>query len=85
MILIGLLAVPLFAAIGTTIISDHAAKAQLTTAQQNAAKSLVATGYTNHYPINPPRSWCSDCPNIVIPYSINLGQVIAEVPVLILV
>ena len=48
-ILIGLLAVPLLAAIGTTIISDHAANAQLTTAHQNAAKSLVATGYTNHY------------------------------------
>jgi hypothetical protein len=55
--LLGLLAVPLLAAIGTTIISDHAANAQLTTAQQNAAKSLAATGYTNHYPIDPPRSW----------------------------
>jgi hypothetical protein len=42
----GLLVVPLLAAIGTTIISGHAANAQLTTAQQNAARSLVATGYT---------------------------------------
>jgi hypothetical protein len=79
LILMGLLVVPLFAAIGTTI-SDHAANAQLTTAQQNAAKSLVATGYTNHYPINPPRSWCSGCPNIAIPYSINLGQIITMAP-----
>ena len=65
----GLLAVPLLAAIGTTIISGHAANAQLTTAQQNAARSLVTTG---------PR--CSSCPNIAIPYSINLGQVITMAP-----
>lgn len=79
-ILIYLLALPLLAVIGTTSISDHAANAQLTTAQQNAARSMVATGYTNHYPINPPRSWCSGCPNIVIPYSINLGQIITMAP-----
>ena len=71
----GLLAVPLL-----TVTGGHAANAQLTTAQQSAAKSLVATGYTNHYPINPPRSWCSGCPKIAIPYSINLGQVITMVP-----
>lgn len=47
----GVLAVPLFAAIDITIISDHAANAQLTTAQQNTARSLVATAYTNHYPL----------------------------------
>jgi len=78
-ILLGLLAVPLLAAIVTSTISDHAANAQLTTAQQNA-KSLVATGFTNHYPLNPPRSWCSGCQTIVVPYSINLGQIITMAP-----
>jgi hypothetical protein len=78
--LLGLLAVPLLAAIVTSTISDHAANAQLTTAQQNAAKSLVATGFTNHYPLNPPRSWCSGCQTIVVPYSINLGQIITMAP-----
>ena len=48
-ILMCLLAVPLFAAIGVTGISDHAANAQITPAQQQALKSLVATGYTNSY------------------------------------
>ncbi|MFY9795962.1 MAG: hypothetical protein WAK17_21085 [Candidatus Nitrosopolaris sp.] len=76
----GLLALPLLAAIGTTIISDQAASAQLTPSQQNAARSLVATGYTNHYPMNPPRTWCTGCPNITIPYSINLGQLITIAP-----
>lgn len=81
-ILMGLLAVSLLAAIGTTmIISDqHTANAQLSTAQQNAAKSLVSTGYTNHYPLNPPRVWCSGCANVTVPYSINLGQVITMAP-----
>ena len=78
--MLGLLAVPLLAAIVTSTISDHAANAQLTTAQQNAAKSLVATGFTNHYPLNPPRSWCSGCQTIVVPYSINLGQIITMAP-----
>lgn len=80
MILMGLLAVSLLAAVGATIISGHAANAQLTTAQQNAAKSLVSTGYTNHYPLNPPRVWCSGCANVTVPYSINLGQVITMAP-----
>ena len=79
-ILMGLLGIPLIAAIGTTIDSDQAANAQLTTAQQNAAKSLVATGYTNHYPLNPPRSWCTSCPTLTVPYSINLGQLISISP-----
>jgi hypothetical protein len=79
-ILMGLLAVPLLTVIGATIIYDHAANAQLTTAQQNAARSLVSTGYTNHYPLNPPRVWCSGCPNVAIPYSINLGQIITMAP-----
>jgi hypothetical protein len=76
----GLLAVPLLAAISATSISDHVANAQLTTAQQNAARSLVSTGYTNHYPLNPPRVWCSGCPNVAIPYSINLGQLTTMSP-----
>jgi hypothetical protein len=78
--LLGFLAVPLLAAIVTSTISAHPANAQLTSAQQNAAKSLVATGYTNHYPLNPPRSWCSSCQKVVLPYSINLGQVITMAP-----
>jgi len=79
-ILLGLLVVPMLAVIGTTMVSVQAANAQLTTAQQNAAKSLVSTGYTNHYPLNPPRSWCSGCANITVPYSINLGQLVGMVP-----
>ena len=75
-ILMGLLAIPLLAVIGATIISGQATNAQLTTAQQNAPKSLVSTGYTNHYPLNPPRTWCSGCSNVTVPYSINLGQLI---------
>lgn len=74
---------PLLAAIGMMmIISGHQqiANAQLTTAQQNAAKSLVATGYTNHYPLNPPRVWCSGCSNVTVSYSISLGQVITMAP-----
>lgn len=79
-ILVGLLLVPMLAVIGTTILSVQAANAQLTTAQQNAAKSLVSTGYTNHYSLNPPRSWCSGCTNITVPYSITLGQLITMAP-----
>ena len=57
-------------------MSIQAANAQLTTAQQNAAKSLASTGYTNHYPLNPPKAWCSGCKKVTVPYSINLGQII---------
>jgi hypothetical protein len=80
-IILLVLAVPLLAGVGTTIISDNAANAQITPARQQALKSLVATGYTNSYPINPPRAWCGpSCPNISIKYSINLGQLITMVP-----
>jgi hypothetical protein len=41
--------------------------------------NLIKTGYTNSYPINPPSAWCTGCPNISIPYSINLGQLLAMV------
>ena len=78
--LVGLLVVPMLAAIGITIMSVQAANAQLTTAQQNAAKSLVSTGYTNHYPLNPPKAWCSGCKNVTVPYSITLGQLITMAP-----
>jgi hypothetical protein len=71
------LALPLLSAILVTTLSYQAANAQLTAAQQQALKSLVATGYTNHYPINPPAVPCPSCTTVTIPYSINLGQVIA--------
>jgi hypothetical protein len=75
------LALPLVLAIVVTALSTQAANAQLTVAQRNALSSAVATGYTNSYPINPPRAWCGPgCPNISIKYSINLGQLIAMVP-----
>jgi len=74
------LALPLVSAIVVMTLSSQMANAQITPAQQEALKSLVATGYTNSYPINPPRSWCSGCPHVSIKYSINLGQLIAMVP-----
>ena len=78
------LAVPLVSAIVVMTLSSQAVYAQITPAQQQALKSLVATGYTNSYPINPPRTWCSGgppgCPNVSIKYSITLGQLIAMVP-----
>jgi hypothetical protein len=71
------LALPLVFAIVVTTLSFQEANAQLTAAQQQALKSMVATGYTNHYPINPPAVPCPSCSTVTIPYSINLGQVIA--------
>lgn len=71
------LALPLVFAIVVTTLSFQEANAQLTAAQQQALKSMVATGYTNHYPINPPAVPCPTCSKVTIPYSINLGQVIA--------
>ena len=70
------LALPLVSAIFVTTLSYQAANAQLTAAQQQAVKSMVATGYTNHFPINPPAVPCPTCQTVTIPYSINLGQVI---------
>jgi hypothetical protein len=71
------LALPLVSAIVVTTLSFQEANAQITPAQQQALKSMVATGYTNHYPINPPAVPCPTCTNVTLPYSINLGQVIA--------
>jgi hypothetical protein len=74
------LALALVSATVVMTLSSQAANAQITPAQQQALKSLVETGYTNSYPINPPRAWCSGCPHISIKYSINLGQLITMVP-----
>jgi|SRR6188472_1029958 len=60
--------------------SFQAANAQLSATQRQALDSLIKTGFTNSYPINPPRTWCTGCPNISIPYSIHLGQLLAMVP-----
>jgi hypothetical protein len=64
------LALPLVSAIVVTTLPFQAATAQLTPAQQQALKSLVATGFTNHFPLK------VGSQNFSIPYSINLGQVI---------
>lgn len=45
------LTLPLVSAIFVTTLPFQAANAQLTPAQQQALKSLVATGFTNHYPL----------------------------------
>jgi len=74
------LALALVSATVVMTLPSQAANAQITPAQQQALKSLVTTGFTNSYPINPPRTWCSGCPHISIKYSINLGQLIAMVP-----
>ena len=72
----GLMALPLVFGIVVMTMQIQTANAQLTAAQQKAVGSLVATGYTNHYPINPPAVPCPTCQTVTIPYSINLGQVI---------
>ena len=64
-------ALPLLSAILVTTLSYQAANAQLTAAQQQAVKSMVATGYTNHFPINPPAVPCPTCQTVTIPYSIK--------------
>jgi hypothetical protein len=66
--------------VAMTSSSSQPVNAQLSPAQERALNSLIKTGFTNSYPINPPRAWCTDCPNVSIPYSINLGQLLAMVP-----
>ena len=66
--------------VAITSSSSQPVNAQLSPAQERALNSLIKTGYTNSYPINPPRAWCTGCPNISIPYSIHLGQLLAMVP-----
>src|SRR5215472_18006348 len=74
------LALALVSATAIMTFSSQAANAQITPAQQQALRSLVETGFTNSYPLNPPRTWCSGCPHVSVKYSINLGQLIAMVP-----
>src|SRR6187200_3214645 len=74
------LAVTLVSLIIALASSSQAANAQLSATQRQVLESLIKTGYTNSYPINPPRVWFADCPNVSIPYSINLGQLLAMVP-----
>jgi len=74
------LTLPLVSAIVFATLSSQSTNAQISAAQQQALKSLVTTGYTNSYPLNPPRTWCTGCPNISVKYSINLGQLIAMIP-----
>jgi hypothetical protein len=74
------LAVTLVSLIIALASSSQAANAQLSATQRQALESLIKTGYTNSYPINSPCVWCTDCPNVSIPYSINLGQLLAMVP-----
>jgi hypothetical protein len=66
--------------VAMTSSSSQPVNAQLSPAQERALNSLIKTGFTNSYPINPPRAWCTGCPNVSIPYSINLGQLLAMVP-----
>jgi hypothetical protein len=56
------------------------ANAQLSNTQWRALSSLVKTGYTNSYPINPPLAWCTGCQIFSILQSIHLGQLLAMVP-----
>src|SRR5215469_2044671 len=74
------LALALISATVVMTFSSQAANAQITPAQQQALNALVSTGYTNSYPLNPPRTWCTGCPHVSVKYSINLGQLIAMVP-----
>ena len=77
---LSLIATLLIVAMTSSSSQTTNAQAQLSNTQRQALDNLIKTGYTNSYPINPPRAWCSDCPNISIPYSINLGQLLAMVP-----
>jgi hypothetical protein len=47
------LALALVSATVVMTLSSQAANAQITPAQQQALRSLVETGFTNSYPINP--------------------------------
>jgi hypothetical protein len=64
------LVLPLVSAIVVTTLSLQAANAQLTSPQQQAIKSLVSTGFTNHYPLK------VGAQSFSIPYSISRGIVI---------
>ena len=80
LIVTGFLALPLVLGIVVMTNQIQSVNAQLTQAQMKALSSLTTTGFTNHYPLNPPAVPCPTCRNVTIPYSINLGQVIAMAP-----
>jgi hypothetical protein len=80
LLIAGLLAFPLVLGILVTTNQVQSVNAQLSSAQMKALQSLTTTGFTNHYPLNPPRVWCSTCKNVTIPYSINLGQLLSMTP-----
>ena len=67
------LALPLLSAIVVATLPFQAANAQITGAQHQALKSMVATGFTNNYPLK------VGSQNFSIPYSISLGQVITMI------
>ena len=77
---LAMIAIFLIVAMTSSSSQTTNAQAQLSNTQRQALDSLIKTGYTNSYPINPPRVWCTGCPNVSIPYSINLGQLLAMVP-----
>jgi hypothetical protein len=74
------LTLPLVSAIFVTTMPFQAASAQITPAQQQALKSMVATGYTNQFPLQPPHPYWTNSHNVSISYSINLGQVVTMAP-----
>jgi hypothetical protein len=74
------LTLPLVSAIFVTTMPHQAANAQITPAQQQALKSMVATGYTNHFPLQPPHPYWSSPHNVSLAYSINLGQIVTMAP-----
>lgn len=74
------LALPLVSAIVVASMPFQAANAQLTPAQQQAARSMVTTGYTNHFPLQPPHPYWTSTHNVSLAYSINLGQIITMAP-----
>jgi hypothetical protein len=74
------LTLPLVSAIFVTTMPFQAANAQITPAQQQALKSMVSTGYTNHYPLQPPHPYWASTHNVSLSYSINLGQIVTMAP-----
>jgi hypothetical protein len=76
------LTLPLVSAIFVTTMPFQAANAQLTAAQQQALKSMVATGYTNQFPLQPPHPYWKNpvAGNVSLAYSINLGQIVTIAP-----
>jgi hypothetical protein len=74
------LALPLVSAIVVATLPFQSANAQISPAQQQALKSMVATGYTNHFPLQPPHPYWTNSHNVSLAYSINLGQIVTMAP-----